>query len=184
MLRLLAELARAGTSSAAPAVTNNDVDSWRRRISQKVADVQGLIESSKFELGAVDLDALQKHAGDAQIVFVLLLSLARQKHDVTQPYVVRIAAVELDSVIATALENLATRAARGSRPEVPNLEAMMDAFERSVAAGTNAPRETADSLLTERLAVYRILVAAIKRLSSEPLNADPDGHEVRVLAVQ
>jgi hypothetical protein len=34
------------------------------------------------------------------------------------------------------------------------------------------------------LALYRALVAAIKRLSSEPLHADQKGHEVRVLAVQ
>jgi hypothetical protein len=45
-----------------------------------VEDVQGLIESSKFELGDFKLDAIQKFTGDAQIVFILLLSLARQKH--------------------------------------------------------------------------------------------------------
>jgi multidrug resistance protein MdtO len=184
ILRLLAELARTRTSAKTPTVIVNEVDSWRRRISQKVEEAQGLIESSKFEAGDSDVDEIQKRIGDGQLVFVLLLSLARQGRNIAESNVVRAAEVALDNVIATALENLATRAARGSRPEVPNLEAMMDAFERSVAAGTNAPRETADSLLTERLAVYRILVAAIKRLSSEPLNADPDGHEVRVLAVQ
>jgi multidrug resistance protein MdtO len=184
ILRLLAELARTRTSAKTPTVIVNEVDSWRRRISQKVEEAQGLIESSKFEAGDSDVDEIQKRIGDGQLVFVLLLSLARQGRNIAESNVVRAAEVALDNVIATALENLATRAARGSRPEVPNLEAMMDAFERSVAAGTNAPRETADSLLTERLDVYRILVAAIKRLSSEPLNADPDGHEVRVLAVQ
>jgi multidrug resistance protein MdtO len=184
ILRLLAELARTRTSAKTPTVIVNEVDSWRRRISQKVEEAQGLIESSKFEAGDSDVDEIQKRIGDGQLVFVLLLSLARQGRNIAESNVVRAAEVALDNVIATALENLATRAARGSRPEVPNLEAMMDAFERSVAAGTNAPRETADSLLTERLAVYRILVAAIKRLSSEPLNADLDGHEVRVLAVQ
>jgi multidrug resistance protein MdtO len=184
ILRLLAELARTRTSAKTPTVIVNEVDSWRRRISQKVEEAQGLIESSKFEAGDSDVDEIQKRIGDGQLVFVLLLSLARQGRNIAESNVVRAAEVALDNVIATALENLATRTARGSRPEVPNLEAMMDAFERSVAAGTNAPRETADSLLTERLAVYRILVAAIKRLSSEPLNADPDGHEVRVLAVQ
>jgi hypothetical protein len=50
---------------------------------------------------------------------------------------------------------------------------MMDAFERSVVRH-----------LTERVALYRALVAAIKGLSSESLNAGPDGHEVRVLAVE
>ena len=172
MLHLLAELARTGTSSATPAVTGNDVDSWRRRISQKVEDIQGLIESSKFELGAFKLSEIQKLTGDAQIIFVLLLSLARERHEVTQPNVVRAAAVELDDAMATGLLALATHVASGSEPAVPNLEDMMDAVERAVAAGTNAPGGTAaDPHLTERLALYRALVAAIKRISSEPLNA-------------
>src|SRR5215472_4255383 len=64
-LHLLAELARTGTSRATPTVTSNDVDAWRRRISLKVADVQGLIESSKFEVGDVNPSAIQKLTGDA-----------------------------------------------------------------------------------------------------------------------
>ena len=57
MLRLLADLARSGTSSDnTPTVIANDVDSWRRRISQKVEEIQGLIESSKFESGDLELD--------------------------------------------------------------------------------------------------------------------------------
>ena len=55
LMHLLAELARTAASRATPTVTSHDVDSWRRRISQKVADVQELIESSKFELGDVNL---------------------------------------------------------------------------------------------------------------------------------
>jgi hypothetical protein len=51
---------------------------------------------------------------------------------------------------------------------------MMDAFERSVT----------DPRLTERLALYRALVAAITRLSSEPLHAGQEEHGVRILAVQ
>ena len=81
MLRLLADLARSGTSDKTPSVIANDVDAWRRRISQKVKDVQGLIESSKFESGNLEVDEIQKRTGDAQIVFVLLLSLARHPRD-------------------------------------------------------------------------------------------------------
>jgi uncharacterized membrane protein YccC len=174
MLRLLADLARPGTSDKTPVVIGGDVDSWRRRIAQKVEDIQGLIESSKFESRALDLDALQKHTGDAQIVFVLLLSLARQRQNVTDPNI-QAAAVELDNTMAMALQARATQLAGGSEPAVPELEDALNVFERSVVA---APH------LTERLALYRALVAAIKRLSSEPLNAGQDGHEVRVLAVQ
>ena len=92
LMHLLADLARSATtrekrlqssildhqSSADVSMATNDVDSWRRRISQKVEEVQGLIESSKFESGDLDLDEIQKRTGDGQLVFVLLLSLARR----------------------------------------------------------------------------------------------------------
>jgi hypothetical protein len=74
------------------------VDSWRRRISQKVEDIQGLIESSKFESGNLALDRLEKCSGDAQLVFVLLLSLARHSRDITQSNVVVTAAVNVDTL--------------------------------------------------------------------------------------
>ena len=159
------------------------MDAWRRRISQKVEDVQGLIESSKFELGAFKLSEIQKLTGDAQIIFILLLSLARQTHDVTHPNVIRAAEVELDNAMATALLALEAHVATGSQPVLPNLEAMTDAFERSVASCTNMPGQTAAGLhFTDRLALYRALVAAIERLSSEPLDVVQYGHEGQVLA--
>jgi multidrug resistance protein MdtO len=184
MLRLLAELARAGTSSATPTVTNNDVDSWRRRISQKVQDAQGLIESSKFELGDFKLDAIQKLTADAQIVFVLLLSLARQSRDTPRvPPAVEAAAVDLDRTVATALNALAIQVAGGSEPAVPELEHALNAFERSVV-GMNALDEPAATHLAERLALYRTLVDAIKKISPEPMSAMQDGYEARVLAAE
>jgi len=48
-----------------------------------VEDTQGLIESSKFESGDLDVDEIQKRIGDGQLVFVMLLSLARQSRDVS-----------------------------------------------------------------------------------------------------
>jgi len=184
MLHLLADLARTGTSSATPTKTSNDVDSWRRLISQKVEDIQGLIESSKFELGAFKLSEIQKHTSDAQIVFILLLALARERQELVHPEAVLAAAVELDNAMATALLAVEAHVATGSQPALPNLEGMMDALERSIA-GANAPDEAAaGTLLAERLAIYRALVAAVTRLSWEPLDAVQYGNEVRVLAVQ
>jgi multidrug resistance protein MdtO len=187
MLSLLADLARSATtrekrlqssildhqSSADVSMATNDVDSWRRRISLKVEDVQGLIESSKFESGDLELDEIQKRTGDAQIVFVLLLSLARQSRDIAQSNVVRTAEVALDSVIATALEALALRAAGGSEAPVPALEDTLNAFERTLA-GTDALDKEASAHFAERLALYHALVAAINRLSSEFLNTGQD----------
>ncbi|MGO9374482.1 MAG: hypothetical protein ACLQBD_20620 [Syntrophobacteraceae bacterium] len=148
------------------------MDSWRRLISQKVEDIQGLIESSKFELGAFNLSEIQKLTGEAQIIFILLLTLARQRRDVTAPNEVRAAAVELDEAMAAALLALSTRIASDSQPAGPSLEDMMDSLERHVAVCTNEPGEaTASPQLAECSALYRSLVAAIKRLSMDPLDA-------------
>ena len=184
ILRMLADLARSATagtrglpsaildhqSSADVAMTSNDVDAWRRRISQKVEDMQALIESSKFESGDLDIDQVQKRTGDGQLIFVLLLSLARDKHDLAHSDVVRATAVELDNTIATALQSLATRVAGNSQSALPNLKNMMDAFEHSVAAAPN---------LTERVTLYRALVAAIERLSFESLSTGQERHRSR-----
>ena len=176
LLHLLANLARSGTSDKPPAVIADDVDSWRRRISQKVDNIQGLIESSKFESGALQLDEFQKRTGDAQLVFVLLLSLARQSRDTPRlPDAMRAAAVDLDSSVATALEALANHVSGGSEPAVLELEGPLNAFERTVA-GTVALDNEGDAHFRGRLALYRALSAAIKRLSSEFLNTGQDQH--------
>ncbi len=195
MIHSLADLARAATGSSTPTMAGSDMDSWRRRISQVVEDIQrliesskfeqGLIESSKFELVALKLGDVQKLTGDAQVIFMLLLSLARLGRDVTQPDTVRAAAAELNNAIATALLALEARIAGGSQPEVPNLEAVMDAFERSVTVVTNVTDEkAADPHLSEYLALYRALISAVKQLSSEPINAGPQENEGGVLAVE
>ena len=83
---MLAELARTEAGSEAQAMTSKDMDSWRRQISIKVEEIQSLIESSKFESNTVEhKPEIQKHIGDAQIVFTLLIALVRQRQDVTQP---------------------------------------------------------------------------------------------------
>jgi len=175
LMHLLAELARTGTSRATPTVTSHDVDAWRRRISLKVADVQGLIESSKFESGDVNPSAIQKLTGDAQIIFILLLSLARQRHDPTRlPEAARAAAVDLDMAVAAALETLATHGAVGSEPAAPELEDTLNAFTHSLAC-KDGLNEGATHL-AGRLALYRTLVAAIKRFSLEPASVWHDGH--------
>ena len=184
MLHLLADLARSGTSDKTPSVIAADVDSWRRRISQKVQEIQTLIESSKFESGALELDEIQKRTGDAQIVFVLLLSLARQYRDTARlPDAMRATAIDLDNAVATALEALANHISGGSGPAVPDLDDRLNTFERSVA-GTDAIDKEAAAHLAERVALYRTLVAAVKRLSSESMRTAQDRHEARVFAAE
>jgi multidrug resistance protein MdtO len=106
LLRLLAGLARAGEGRTAAGV-----DGSRLRISQKVEEIQGLIESSKFEPDARDLDALQKATGEAQIVFLLLLSRARQPRR-----------MEVDSAVAETLDAVAARVAGGLTPPAPDIQ--------------------------------------------------------------
>jgi multidrug resistance protein MdtO len=166
LLRLLADLTRSGTSDKTPTVIADDVDSWRRRISQKVEEAQGLIESSKFESGDLNVDEIQKRIGDGQLVFVLLLSLARQGRDLAEPSVFRAAEVDLDRNIATALEALAMRATGGSELAVPQIDDALNAFERSMTGKEALDREAA-AQFAGRLALYRTVVAAIKRISSE-----------------
>ena len=90
--------------------------------------MQGLIESSKFESGDLDLDEIQKRTGDApdRLRFVALARASVARYRASN--VVRTAEVELDSVIATALEALATRVAGGSEPPVPELEDTLECF--------------------------------------------------------
>ncbi len=106
MLRLLAALARAGEGRPAA-----DIDGSRLRISQKVEEIQGLMESSKFEPDARDIDALQKATGEAQIVFLLLLTRAR--HPLR---------VEMDSAVAETLQAVAARVAGGLASPAPDLQ--------------------------------------------------------------
>jgi uncharacterized membrane protein YccC len=169
-LHLLADLARQRTKRETPTETAAQMDAWRRRISQKVEDVQTLIESSKFEQGAVDLDALQTRIGDAQIVFVLLLTLARHAPASGLPPVVQTRAFELDVAVATALEALATRAVGGFTPAAPDLEGALDALERAIPDSPDAPGEAVTTAtLAGPLALYRSLVATVTRLSPVPL---------------
>jgi multidrug resistance protein MdtO len=177
VLRLLGELARSKTrADENPRMLVNDVDSWRRRISEKVAGVQGLIESSKFESGSLKVGEIQKCTGHAQLVFVLLLSLARSR-DIAQPSAFRTAEVELDSNIATALDALAMRVIDGSELAVPQLDDPLNAFERTIV-GTDA-RDEAVAHFIGRVALYRTLVAVITRLSLESPNTGLDGQGSR-----
>src|SRR5262245_44924702 len=181
ILHLLADLARSGTRDRTPTVIAAEVDSWRRRISQKVRDVQGLIESSKFESGDLEVNEIQKRTGDGQLVFVSLLSLAR---DTTRlPDTMRAAALDLDSAVATALEAVATRLVRGAQPAVPDLDGSLDRFERSMTGAAALDKETAANF-SARLALYRTLVAAVQQVSSKSMRTAQDRHEARVFAAE
>jgi uncharacterized membrane protein YccC len=168
-LRLLADLARGGTQDGRD-LTATDVDAWRRRISQAVAEVQELIESSKFEPHDLDLGALEKKTADAQIVFVLLLTLARHRRDPGLSDVMRARALEIDDAVAKTLEALAARVSQGFVTRTPELEVALAALERSLAGlpGASSGAAISDDA-SGRLGLYRSLVTTLTRLSPEPL---------------
>ena len=155
-LRLLAELARMGTNQG-PGPAASDIDSRSQRISQKMEEVQGLIESSKFERDSLDLGLVQKRAGDAQIVFVLLLSLARRRRDPAFSAAARQSALEVDSAVAQTLEALAARVGDGAESPTPDLRSALDALERSLR------REAEPSM-----GLYRSIVATLEQLVPQP----------------
>jgi len=165
MLRLLADLARSGTTDKAPTMIVNEVDSWRRRISQKVEEIQGHIESSKFEPDDFRVSEIQQITGDAQIVFILMLSLAHQRYELGHMDMVRAVTLDVDNSIATALEALATRGAPNSQSAVLQLDDRLNSLERSTTDPDALDQEAA-AYFAARLPLYRAVVAAINRLSS------------------
>jgi hypothetical protein len=167
-LRLLADLARAGTSDGG-GVTAADADSWRRRISLKVAEVQGLIESSKFESHDLDLGALEKKTADAQIVFVLLLSLARHWRGPALSGAAQARAIEVDGAVATTLDAVAARVTDGFATPAPDLQGALDGLERSMVPVAEPSAAAVPAPDPGALSLYRSLVATLRHLSPEPL---------------
>jgi hypothetical protein len=132
-------------------------------------DVQSLIESSKFERDAMDLDTLQRRTGDAQVVFVLLLALARHAPASGLPNTAQTRAFELDVAVASALETLAIRAAGGFEGAPPALGSALAAVERAIHGSLDGPGQESPLRFTGALALYRSLAASVARLSPAPL---------------
>ncbi len=178
VLRSLAELARAAATGTA-----GDVDAARRLISQQVADVQGFIESSKFEPGAASPAEIERLTGDAQSVFLVLLAIARDESgQAALPGAVREATMRLGTDVATGLAAMAERVqGRGAARPIDVDEAMSE-VERSISAHGELSRD-ADEAWRGRLALYRELVAAVRRLAPDELT---NAHDVAapILAVR
>ena len=137
------------------------VDGSRRK-SRRFRDT-----SSRRSLNRMisEVSEIQKITGDAQIVFILMLSLARQRYELGHMDMVRAATFDVDNSIATALEALATRGAPNSQSAVLQLDDRLNSLERSTTDPDALDQEAA-AHFAARLALYRALVAAINRLSS------------------
>jgi Fusaric acid resistance protein family len=164
VFRSLAALARVASRSRDDV---DDVGARRDLIAQQVTDVQGFIESSKFEAGAAagDAEAVERLTADAQAVFLVLLAIARDAESAPmRPDAVRSATIRVDESAATILEGLADRIQRsGSTPALDG-DGSLAAFERSIAAQADAVGQ--DAAHAGMLWLYGELAVAVNRVVS------------------
>jgi hypothetical protein len=153
-----------------------NVEALRTLISQQITDVQGFIESSKFEPGAGDPGRIERLVGEAQIVFLILLAVARHETElsVSSPK----APGRMKEDVATSLRALAERVRTG-RPVPPdgNIDPL-SANERFVSSNTDS-RPTGDDAGDGLAALDRELVFAVKRLTSIEADALTAHRETR-----
>src|SRR5262249_57577125 len=108
VLRLLAILARLGARAHTGAEVDPELHDVRRKIAQGLGEAQRLLEESKFEAEAGELEDFQRGLGDAQIIFLMLLSLAYQRRASGSPLRdLPEAARDLEDAVARTLESLA-----------------------------------------------------------------------------
>jgi multidrug resistance protein MdtO len=141
-----------------------DVNAQRRLVSQQVADVQGFIESSKFEPGAADSERIAKLVGEAQIVFLILLALLHHEREIEPlPSPLREVTGRLVTDVAMSLRALAEHM-RGAGPAPTGIPG--DAFGAVERLGDVDSEGTETDPMRGVAALYRELVTAVKRLMS------------------
>jgi hypothetical protein len=166
VLRSLAAFAR--VASTPPA----DVDARRQLIAQQVADVQGFIESSKFEAGArgADAHAVERLTAETQTVFLVLLAIARAAASAARPTdVVQAATRRVDDDVATALEGLAVTVRDGGAARTIDVDGSLATLERSIPLQIDATRT--DTRYMGAVALYRELAIAVNRLVSASITS-------------
>jgi multidrug resistance protein MdtO len=167
VLRSLAALARLGARARTGADLDRALGDMRRSIAQGLSQAQVLLEESKFEIEPGELGPFQRNIGDAQTIFLVLLSLAYQRRASTGLLAdLPAAAQELEEAVATRLERLADVRAEVVRPAA-DLDAALVTVERSFASSTRGTQsEPAAFAVERRLDLYRTLVQLVSRLDS------------------
>jgi multidrug resistance protein MdtO len=172
VLRSLAALARLMAQDRPGAGWDREIDDLRRRIAQDLGDTQRLLEESKFELQAGEQEAFQRRVGDAQIIFLVLLSLAYQRRApgglrVSPP----VAAHELEDAVASRLEELADPPrGRGKSPSA-DLDAALAAVEAALALAPGGVLTDETVVAVEdRRQLYQTLVRLVSQLDPWPVD--------------
>jgi multidrug resistance protein MdtO len=173
VLRSLAALARLGVTDRRGASRDRELDELRRRIAHDLAETQRLLEESKFELQVGELDAFQRRLGDAQVIFLELLSIAYEGRPAAEwPADFSAAARQLEKAVAERLEELADSTRVSPARVAADLEAALATINRALTfARQAAPAEEAAIALGRRLELYRTLVRLVSQL--EPGRATP-----------
>jgi multidrug resistance protein MdtO len=168
VLRSLAALTRLGMGDRTPAGWDRDLEDMRRRIAHGLAGTQSLLEESKFELRAGELEGFERSLGDAQIIFLTLLSLAYQRRVLGQPLTdLPVAARHLEDAVARSLEEIANRTPGRQERPAPDLDVALAAVERVLTSvGDGAPTGTSVvAVIGRRLELYRTLVRLVSQLA-------------------
>jgi multidrug resistance protein MdtO len=144
-----------------------DVGACCQLISQQVTDVQGFIESSKFELSdaATDPQVVARLTADAQTVFLVLLAIARDAEPLDlRPDAVRTKTIQIDDAAAAILEGLAERVDRADASPAIAVDDLLADVERSIAGLSDA--QLAHTVYAGTLVLYRELAVAIQRVAT------------------
>jgi multidrug resistance protein MdtO len=168
--RSLAVLARGASRPG----DDDRLTAQRNLIAQQVADVQGFVESSKFEpaAGAVDAEAVQRLIANAQTVFLVLLAIAHDAESATiRQAAVREAMWRVDEDVAAILEGLATHARPGEAMPAISLDGSVDTLEQSIAMDATA--SAGDTTYVGIVGLYRQLAVLVNRLTESAMLAIP-----------
>src|SRR5262249_42363195 len=166
VLRSLAALARVGAEAHTGADLDRALGELRREITYGLGEAQRLLEESKFEVESGELEAFQRNVGDAQTIFLVLLSLAYQRRvsPVLLPDLPG-AARNLENGVAANLQRLADPTRAGLAPSVADLASSLAAIEAAAAAAPHgAPADETMVAMDDRVGLYRTLVALLSQL--------------------
>ncbi|HZE36398.1 MAG TPA: FUSC family protein, partial [Candidatus Eisenbacteria bacterium] len=172
VLRSLAALARLGAGGRTDAGFDRELEEARRRIAHDLGETQRLLEESKFELEG-DEFAVQQHLADAQVIFLVLLSLAYQRG--TYGELLRglpAAGRQLEEAVAKNLQALADSQRTRSVPQTTALDAPLAEVTSALDSMSHgAPTGEAADVVKQYAELCRTLVRLVSQL--EPGRATP-----------
>jgi multidrug resistance protein MdtO len=167
VLRSLATLARLGARAHTGADVDRELHDVRRKIAQGLGEAQRLLEESKFEAEPGELETFQRSIGDAQVIFLVLLSLAYQRRASGRLLSDLPAAVQdLEEAVAATLERLADpRRANAAGPPADLTATLHTAEEALASVRHRAPADEVATAVEQRLELYRTLARLVSQLN-------------------